>query len=600
MKTFKLLAIALFVFVGTNVQSQDINLKWGKAYEINNSKNGNLSDVIGQNDKYIYGMFLDLAGRGKKRKLVAFDKNSMSIVKEAGLKGFKENKKDKKLKKKLSYYRTVIYDEVIYAFWEKSTKTANEIYVESFNSDLKKISSIKKIYQLKKDKKADKFPESFILSNRDVKGGKILIGGELAGYAGEQVKVEFKELNKDLSFSNSVQLELPFAKISEKKKLFKKAKGADIDSYYSFGDDGFLHIRTSFSYTRKQIKKMKKAGTFKTTPTLLYSSVDLKDGKLSTKELKFEGKKLLSTVKSIENNVVKLFGFFSDTKKDESGTTTHGLFYTELNSDYSVKKVKFNYFTKKQLKELFKNDTENRYARKSCNACNPGKGCFGKGKDNAQKADDDAAIADDYEIDYSINSSDAIYMFCSRARRYSVEHCSTDPKTHIRTCHTTYHLNKSNFTAFKLDANGVLGWSSNLDRFAAYSSRSSSIWDIEDVHVVMEEDGFYVIYDEIKSRTKDEKKAGKEKWDKKRRPFTYAFFDINTGKYSKRDYNVNSVNVKKKQRRTVLARNVFVMDNQFYVHDARIWRKPIYWLMFWMVPPNALKGLGYVGKIETL
>ena len=580
----------LFMIASTSI-GQDIHINWGQEMVLDNKVNGSMDYILDANSKYIYTMWTDLGGRGKLRKIIAFNKSTMKPAQEVGLYGYKENKKDKKLKKDLSYDMTVVYENALYVFWWKYNKTNSELYVESFDTELKKIASLKKIFEVAVDKKSDKAPSSFVLANSDLKEGKILIGGEMSGNAGEPIKIAFKELNSDLSFSNSIQIELPFAVIEEKKKrLFSSGQHRGLSSSYTYGDDGFLHIRTTFSYDRKETKEMKKDGTYEDRISLLYSSVNLSTGELKTNQIKFENKKLLNTRKSIENDVIKFYGFFSDTEIDSDGSTTHGIFYSELNSDYSVRKVKFNYFTKKQLKELFKNDDESKYANRSCSMS---KGCSKK-SDGAAKDSEDAAIADDYGIEYSINAGNGIYLFCSRERTYETRHCSTDSNGNQR-CYSIYHNKKSNVTAFSLDADGELQWASNLDRYKHYQSGSSSVYYTRDVKVVKTEKGFIVIYED----DFDKKKDGK-KYDKKRRPFKYAFFDLESGKYSKREHNVNSVNARKRERKSVTAANVKVFENQFYTTYTHYRTKPQWWWISWWVrTPSMLKGKGNFRRIDV-
>ena len=66
-------------------------------------------------------------------------------------------------------------------------------------------------------------------------GEKILIGGETAGNKGDNVKVEYKILNADFTFSNAGQAELP---------LQITGRSNSLSSSYSFGDDGNLHVKS--------------------------------------------------------------------------------------------------------------------------------------------------------------------------------------------------------------------------------------------------------------------------------------------------------------------------------------------------------------------
>ena len=192
-------------------------------------------------------------------------------------------------------------------------------------------------------------------------------------------------------------------------------------------------------------------------------------------------------------------------------------------------------------------------------------------------------------------------MFCSRTNKYRTQHCSTD-KNGNQTCYYVYHNIKSNVTAFQLDTKGVLGWASNIDRYVHYQSRSTATWAIEDVHLAVKNDGFYVIYEALGGRTRKERKENKKKSDKVKKPFTYAYFQRETGKFSVRTFDVNRANVKKKFRKTIVAKNVDVFNNKFYVTDTKFRLKPQWWIIGWtgFRTPGMLRGKGYFGNIEVI
>jgi len=593
-----LLGIVLF---GANVFAQDFNVKWSDPLVYNDNKDGFFHSYLAGNSKTTYIMLYSTSKKGrftgvyKKMKIVGLDLKSKKKVSEIGLFGYSAN--DKKSHKGLQFDEAVIFEDEIHVFWKKWSKKSVEVYMESFDSQLKRKGKLKKIYAQSFNKKLDKQPGVFVRVNRTIE--KIVIGAELGGKEGSNIKVELKVLEKNLKFSNSMQVSLPYAEIKKKKKgLFSQSsnKYGGLTSSYELGNDGNLHLETFFYLSRKERKARKKAGTLDDFIPLLYGSINLTSGKIKYKQVSFKGKTIKNVQKIVGKNSTKLFGFFSEDDKGKGSDDIHGIFYGILSPDYEVKNVKFNYFTKAQLDKLFKTDKEDRYEMSG--------GCMGIGKKKKKKTDDGDELAKNYQIEYTITSdNNELFLFCSRTSKWSTTHCSTDANGN-RTCTTTYHNRKSNVTFFKLDGKGKLVLASNLDRNITYSG-GIGVWSINDLSVVSKNESFYVIYgntDKDLSKSKAQRKKEK-KVRSKIKPFEYAIFDEKTGDVKKKTFAVNKISTPKKERKTITAAGVTVIGNKFYTQDTKMGYKATACL----VPCGAgwiwgsiIKGSGYIGEIEVI
>ena len=116
----------------------------------------------------------------------------------------------------------------------------------------------------------------------------------------------------------------------------------------------------------------------------------------------FLKKTLLIFSSLITKDGIKLYGFFSDLDKDEKGRDTHGTFFISLNTkDLSTKEMKFSYFDKPFLDQLYAADKENQ---------KKGKGLF---KSKKAKESDEESIDDNYKIEQVIEDKNDIILFCS-------------------------------------------------------------------------------------------------------------------------------------------------------------------------------------------
>ena len=572
------------------ISAQDLDLKWSEKIIYDNQKDGFFQEFINSNSKYIYAMFTNYTFSGvkkaKKIKIISFDKDNMKKSADVSLVGYKENLASKDQYKGLVYYRTIVFEDLLYVFWRKETKEKEELFVQSFDGKLKSLNPLKKIYEISNTGHSRRERSSqfiYVLANKKA-GEKIVIGTEKPT-ENLDVKFEYKVLNKDLTFSDANQIALPI-------KLISKSYG--LTSSYEYGDDGNLYIRSSVSMSKEERKNAKKG---ESTSYSVLSILDLKSGNINPFVMKFENKNIFDFDFQIDKSTVKIYGFFCDLLKDPHGTDLHGIFYCVIDGkNFTMKSQKFSYFDKSTLDKLFAKDKEDQ--KKS-------KGLFKSKKD--EKSDEES-LDNTFEIeDVQSIDQDNIVLFCTKMYNYSVTTCTSNGKGGT-TCYTNYYCRKSNVTVFKLNNEGGIVWASNLDRQITYSN-----WNIYDLNVINKNGKFYVIYGSDFQTGVEKKGFFSSKSRKQQRDrFEYAVFDYASGAYKKNEFVVNAVN-EKKDIKTVDPRLISVIDNKFYVNSDRIRLKPgitaaycvgaivcLPVLYFLQLDGNARYGTGNLGVITPL
>jgi hypothetical protein len=560
--------------------AQEIDVNWSDRQLYDNKMDGFFETFVGSNSKYVYARFEDLSMSRKKKatkiKLVSFDKNSMEKQGDVTM----VDPKDPEAVKKYSglvYYKAIVFENVIYVFWTKESKTKDELFIQSFDNSLNPINELKKIYELNSDSKSTKKATIFVMGNEKA-GEQIVIGGELASLKGSNVVFEYKVVKSDFSFVSSNKVTLP---------VVVTGRSDDLSSSYELGDDGNLHIKT-FVIMSKEDRKMAKKGEATRYP--IYSIVDLTSGAIKNYTIKFDNKNVFDFDFLVTKTSIKVFGFFCDLTKDTRGEDTHGIFYAFLDPKtfLLMGDMHFTYFTKQQLDNLFTKDKQDRKDKHLFSS-------------NKKQDSEDESLSSGYIIEDVQSVDDKnIVLFCSRMYNYTVT--TTDSKGNR---YTSYYCQRDNVTAFKLNNVGNIEWASNLDRRITYSG-----WFVYDLHVISKDDKFYVAYGSDYSINTDQKsrksrKSGKYKSDR----FEYAVFDYATGKFTKNEYKVNPVNVKKENKKTVSATNIMVLDNQFYVNSKIVKRKIVPLIACFVCYPvgfilgtmgSSYHGDGYLGHVSVI
>ncbi len=547
--------VFVLCFVVGLVRAQEITAKWTPKLSFD-SKSLFFKNYIDNNSKYTYAKYGQVGiGANKKLKLVAFDKVTFKQVAEVPIKGFPENEANKKDLNDLDYYKTIVFENVIYVFWMKENKEKDELYVQTFNANLKPQNKLKKIYELKTVKGDKKKAELFIMGNKDV-GEKLIIGGELSGDKQEKVKIELKVLKSDLSTTNAYQIELP---------LVITGRSDRLSSSYRYGDDGNLYVKFDNMLT----------------------IINPETGEKFVFNSEYADKKIYDFDFIETKDKIKIFGMFSDLKKNKSGNDIHGIYSVTLeNKSFKVKDNNFTYFTKDQLDKLFSKDQEDRKDKA---------GIFSSKK---KKESEESSLGSSYTVESAMIEGDDIVFFCSKMFNYS--RTTTTTTNGVTSTQTYYYCQKDNVTGFRVTSDGKIIWASNVDRRITYSR-----WNVYDISVVKKGNSFLVIYgsvfkDNVSKKGCFKMKSNKQLMDE----MEYASFDATSGISSKKTFVVNKKNTPKKERKSVSADDISVIDNDFYI--ASVSNRPrtvvcFIPVLYYCVPfvPSLTVGEGYLGTFTT-
>jgi len=566
--------------------SQSLDVKWSKTMMYDNKLDGFFNEFIDANSKYVYAKYNNLAIKPKKAnrkiKFIAYDKNTMEKVAEARVKGYGDGKTEKQKFDGLNYYKSLVFENVIYSFWIREDKQKEELFVETYDAGLKLIAPLKKIYEISSNpsKRSMYGRSTLVLSNKKF-GEKVIIGGELPSEKDQNVKFEYKLLNSDLTFANANQVELPI-------KLLGKNYG--LTSNYTFGDDGNLYISSFVSMSKEERKSAKKGEIMSYS---IFSAINVSKGKLTPFTFKFDDKNIFNIGYTITKNGVKVYGFFCDLNKDPQGNDMHGIFYSILDSkEMTMTATNFTYFDKATLDKLFAKDKEDQKTGKK------------KTRNQQAKISDDESLDGRFEIENVQVDGDNVILFTSKMTNWSTTTCDSKGN-----CRTNYYCTKDNITTFKVNKNGDLVWASNLDREMTYSG-----WNIYDVRVMKQNNNYYVVYGSRFGLDADVKnRKSKKSKSELRDRVEYAIFSNSDGSYKKEEIVINAEKTPKKERKRVNPLNITVINDVFYVNSQRVTLKPgltaIYCLAsipcpYLLLPlsfdGNVRKGTGNLGVIKPI
>lgn len=570
----KIIIALASVLIVNLIDAQNLTGTWSEKEIYSKKGTGFHDEFVGANSKYVYSRS---RSGGGKTYLVAHDKSTMKEAGSVALFDLKAAKaKDPKKYKGLRYYQTIVFESTIYVFWVIDSKTKDELFVESYDNKLKKINALKKVYELNSAKTDLRKAEIFAMGNQKA-GEKLIIGGEIATNEDQNIKMEYKILNSDFTFSSANQVTLPIiAKKGKLRGIGSKRGADDLSCDYEFGDDGNLHLKTYIDISDEEKKELKKTANtveekkaLKNTSYAIYSVVDVKNGKIHSYSMKAENKNILNFDFNITPNSIKVFGFFNDILK---GGTVNGIFSASVDSKtFEISNLNFNYFTADQLNTLFAKDKEEQ--KKVSEKASK------KKKDNAESLGGNYVIEDVQAID-----KDNLLLFCSSMYNYQVTTCNSKGQ-----CTTRYYCRKDNVTVFKLNSTGNIVWASNLDRRKTYNG-----WDIYDVNVIKSDKNFYITYGNDYNVLVGEARNGKNKKQKKSKDqkndrLEYAVIDYKTGNLQRKEYVVNAINAKKEDIKRVNVLDIEPIDDQFYMNFS----KKQFGYLF------TRKKYGFMGKISA-
>ena len=594
MSTLRVILLVAFCSTIGAAFSQDFKMEWTEKVSYTNKKEGFFTQFINTNEDYVYVLNANLALRPTKKddkmKLIAYNKSTMKKVGNVALRGYKENASKKATYKDLDYLKTVIFKEKVMVFWVKKSNAKSskkeELYVESFTAELKRDDKLKKIYtrNIPSDVRTSRFASSAIvvLENKEA-GENLIIGSEIPN-KGDNVEFTFVEMDNELEVSEEFKIELP---------IETPSKSYGLTSDYFYGKDGNVYVSSIISLTKEERKKQAKGADWS---YCVLSIINTKSGDVEAFEIRDKNKTINDFQFVVSDKEVKVYGFFGDLQKDASGNSTHGIFYSTINSaSLEGDGINYTYFDKSTIDKLFAKDKEDK--KKTA--------ALSKKKKQAAKANDQSALDIRFGIEsIFVTPENDVVLFCSKMYNYSVTTCTSSPNGGTQ-CTTRYYCQKSNVTALRVSTEGEIVWASNVDRMITYGGTS-----IKDLRVAYKNDKYYVIYgSQFKLETNSKGKKSRKKNSEARDNFEYATFEAETGKFKKNNFLVNSKSVEKKERKLVNPLSITVLDDNFYVNYMVI-RQQVGWcvanvicfptLYYSMLSGNTKKGTGNLGVIKII
>jgi len=335
------------------------NYVHGQRAEIKNEffERTNILQYVGENDSYDYHLILsDTIGK-KKMKLIAVSKENKKVVIGLPLKGVT---KEKEYYKGLNFHTCVIQDDRVVIFWSKTTKDAEELYLETYDAALQRTQSMQKkytnthAYDLERSITAKQKSSIAVVVN-PFRTDEIFIGGEIP-VQNDYVQLEYAILGDDLLIPSLSKIALP---AQLKTKSFGKF------STYTYLENGNLLIRSNFTaedgkdFSRTDVKGRIVLSDLNPYHTVSY--LDVTTNQMLTIELPLARASFFEIpIQTIfVGDELRIYGLASNVDDDSDKFT--GLYCARINvADFSSKE-EFIGFEKGLLNSMYEEKSEKPY-----------------------------------------------------------------------------------------------------------------------------------------------------------------------------------------------------------------------------------------------
>ena len=453
--------------------SQTLDVIWSDPVFAN--KNVEQFEKYGdENSKYVYAFFVDDIWPTKKVKIVAYDIETMKEVSSIIVHD-KKNKINKAASN--ASYEIIAFENTIYLFWimDKS----NETYFQSFDAQLKPLKEMEKLY-----------PNNYLIYHKKTENNLFLLY-QHRNSANRELTVKYKIVNENLKSITEKEIILP---------IFETGKQYNSD--YKLGVDGNLHIMSS-SFNKKNHP--------------IYTVVNIQSGKYKSYPINFVDKKIYD-IGFIENeNFIKLYGLFSDSKRKKS----EGIFQAKIDSK-TLEEVGNNHFIKFNTLQLEKLEVDK------------------------SEFHEDVGIV----IENAILHDNQLVLYCSYfgfyddAKHYLSTNAGSDPSMEES---VTKYAKKSNVSVIRINDNNTLDWISVIKRDAKYLV-TYEMDKYPDVKVIHEDDKAIIIYgNDYASENND---------------ISYSLLNINSGKFEEKKHNVQNIQKAEEKKKDFKKRKKYFNPSQ--------------------------------------
>ncbi len=523
------LILSLLIYSGVksqnNIQRSDPSKQ--------SAKTGIADEILGVNTKHIY--IKKQAWRTHQNTTIeSFNRETLEKEGQAILdnKFFKTSFLTFKRKNELGIFDKIITDKGMTLFFISKNKKEKkmEIYAVSYDEDLNKKSSLKRIYAYGYEKSS--MTGKISIANSLDESGKtnnnnFAICIELPGKKGTDLEVEYKLFDADFKTVNSGKVSLNITKSSDGGGSTKFFLGANNNITM------INYVRVDEEQEEKDKKekpklklKEKIANVFNPLAahyvveinTIETANNSVKNNVLDLKKMVLKSARFVAA----GHNLIKFMGFYSDVTKDKHGNNLHGIYSGLFNTESH--EWEFSKFTD------FDSGIINRIAQENQNTT----------KKSKKKDKESDRINSDIEIKYFYTEPDGSTLIVSNyEHNYSYTYTTTNGKT--VQYHRMYVSDRGNISLFKVKLNGDLDWFSNVRRAASYSSSDNpSAWYIRDLNFVKGARGYNITYENTKDfETGSSKKGAKEK-KSERSYLDYATLNAKTGDVMLNKYDTKS------------------------------------------------------------
>ena len=540
--------LLLIAFVGINKlgSTQYMEFEWSDKYRFTNKKTGFFSEYIGTSHTSIYLLQRNISKSkpydNAKLMLVALNKNTVAHDTMIPLKGFPENKSAEKTLNSLDYLTSIVSEEQVIVFWRKLINTDStrkeEIYAQTFKSNLKKGLSLKKVFETTQEVESQEsiFDPSMCVVISEEESEHFVIGTEY--FKNGEIKFQYITLNYELSPSILKTISLP-------QKLINNPK--QITSTYDLLRNGHLCIRSSVKYTNKELDEL----PLKHSKSFLSLTVaNIKTAEHCVVKMQCENKTI--TDYSYENvgDRTRVIGFFGDLSKDTTGIDKQGLFYADIdNLTLSKTDVKFVYFDRSTVNRLF-----------------PKKRMKKRMKESPSQEE---ILQTRFDIEHiEVMPDSSIVLFSTLEYNQDIKSSRSNMKGE-NVYATNSFFKKRDIDAIRFSNDGEIMWARSLERKAKYEGV-----DLMDVRVVYKYNKFIVIYGNDDAELKPPKQ--KKKYKHLTEELEYATFDPKSGRAKTYTTPVNEPKTDKKDKRYLDPNSAVVIDDKFYFHKMTVCQNPLW------------------------
>lgn len=515
MKHFHITIVLLFVLLqATFGQTSKLDIEYGTPLTISQHPANMWSPIVGSNSKGLYSSRYDSG----KSFICLFDYKTQSEIARISETGNFSDKATQEFAKKLTYSRAVVLENVVHVIFELQENQSNTLYALTFDADLKKHGSFKKIIEKPWVNRTEKeIKINFFVESNPKFHQNIAVGYEKKN-DDESTTVEYKIYDEELELVDAGQSPLPF--------VFTYR----LSGKYTLLSNGDILLKTKVKEeipNPKGKKRNKKLYAYFYVFNLI---------KTNTAEVKLFSLKndldrvIIEPYITDAGGEVHIDAFYYDVDDlilNDDDIQMNGFFHANLDLQQGgFTNVAFRPFDNDLFNTIY---SENFVETKEIDSPEPDK------------------PTNSLKIENIIEKDGYLYFICSRFNDYII----TNSAEWILSVHT---LKKAIIT-FKLNSNYSIEWYKIVDR----DYRSNS-YEINDIHTGIENDQLVYLY---KSRDSKLNKKGEKVFEKEAWYFTSL--DADTGSESTEKLNIDeAIGEKDDALKKVYPHNVFTTQNKIF------------------------------------